>query len=373
MVQGVHRALDEEDVPLGVDVVAEAPEAFRDVLDVHFPVEDHDDLAEHHLPEAPEGAGHLAGVAGVALVDGDEGEIVEDPLHGEVYVHHLGEGLLDEGEEEPFGGLGQVAVLLRGAAHDGGGVDGVPPHGHAGHVEDGVVVREGVVAGVVPEGALKAPLPGLDVTLKDDLALSRDLKGHGEALHELNRPSPQETGKEHLVKVVRERGGGGVGDRRVRPDGHRHRKPLAKPFGHPEVLGPALVEVPVHPGGVAVKDLHAVHAGVSHPGLRVFGDHHRKRDEGPPVLGPAVEDRKPPKVHLFIFKDDLLAGGLLDQLGEDVGQALELGDQVELLDDGVRGLDLKEVQHVPGKLVQVLDPQGQAYAAEAPEHVGDHG
>ena len=58
----------------------------------------------------------------------------------------------------------------------------------------------------------------------------------------------------------------------------------------PEVGGPVVVDVPVHPGGALVVDLQAVHAHVAAP-LAVLGDHDRQRDEGAPVTRPRGEHR----------------------------------------------------------------------------------
>src|SRR4030042_1732036 len=59
-----------------------------------------------------------------------------------------------------------------------------------------------------------------------------------------------ETGEEDFVDVFRQGRGGGVGHRGVGADGHRRGQDLAPGLGHPVVLGPALMGVPVHAGGV---------------------------------------------------------------------------------------------------------------------------
>ena len=60
------------------------------------------------------------------LADGEEAEVVEDPLGREGHVHHLGEDELEHGQEEPLGG-GAHPVVLHGRRPDHGGrIDRVP-------------------------------------------------------------------------------------------------------------------------------------------------------------------------------------------------------------------------------------------------------
>jgi len=76
----------ELDVALGVDVVAYSQHDVGDVLDVAVFVDDDDALGEHGLAEAPDGVHDFAGVAGVALADADEHEVVGDAFGGQVDV-----------------------------------------------------------------------------------------------------------------------------------------------------------------------------------------------------------------------------------------------------------------------------------------------
>ena len=56
------------------------------------------------------------------------------------------------------------------------------------------------------------------------------------------------------------------------------------------MLGGFLLALPVHAGGLAVVDLHAVHADVALAGWRIAGDDAGQRDEAAAVLGPGLED-----------------------------------------------------------------------------------
>ena len=76
------------------------------------------------------------------------------------------------------------------------------------------------------------------------------------------------------------------------------------------VLGGDLLALPVHAGGLAVVDLHAVHADVALAGFGIAGDDAGEGDEGAAVLGPGGEDGEFGEVDVRAFEDDLLAGGV---------------------------------------------------------------
>jgi hypothetical protein len=176
MVQGVHRPVNQNHVPPGVHVVPQAPQHLGPVLDVHLPVKNQDHLGEHHLPQPPEGVHDLAGVAGVAFVDGHKGQIVKHPLHRQVQVHDFRQGFLDQGKKNALRGLGHEAVLHGGLPHDGGGIHGLTPPGQGGDVKHRILIRQGIIAGVVPERPLPAPFPRLHIALQHDLGTGRHLR-----------------------------------------------------------------------------------------------------------------------------------------------------------------------------------------------------
>ncbi len=82
--------------------------------------------------------------------------------------------------------------------------------------------------------------------------------------------------------------------------------------GCPEFLRLIVVEpspfldLPVHAGGLLVKDLHPVHPHVPLPVTRIVGHDLRERDEPSAVLRPAGEHRERVEVRSF---DDLLRDG----------------------------------------------------------------
>ena len=106
------------------------------------------------------------------------------------------------------------------------------------------------------------------------------------------------------------------------------------------VGGAVLVDLPVHEGRLRVDLLHPVHADVARPRARVARDHGRQRDERGRVARPAVLDRESVEVGL---EHDLLAGARADALGHRVGEALELAEALDLLDEPLRRLHLEHV------------------------------
>ena len=146
-------------------------------------------------------------------------------------------------------------------------------------MEDGVLVGERVVAGVVAEGALEAGLALLDVALEDDLGVGGHLEVDGRARRELDRLAAQEAGEHELADAGRQRRRRGVRDHRVGAEGDGDLEPAV---GLAEVGGAVVVDVPVHAGRSAVEDLQPVHAGVA-AALAVLGDDDGQRDEGAAV------------------------------------------------------------------------------------------
>src|ERR1035437_5104104 len=141
---------------------------------------------------------------------------MKDGFDGEMDVGNFGDGHAHGGEEDALDGFAHPCVLHGRSADDGGGVDGVLAMGDAGEMEDGVLVGEGVEAGVVAEGALGAEFAQLDVALEDDFGVGGDLKIDGFALNDFDGGAAQEAGDEVLLDFGRGgddggKGGGGIG------------------------------------------------------------------------------------------------------------------------------------------------------------------
>ena len=158
----------------------------RDVLHVAILVDDDDDFGEHGLTERPDGVHHLARLAGITLADGDQHQVMEDALDGEVNVDQLGNLHLHGGQEDALDGLAHPGVFHGRLADDGGGVDGVLAMGDAGQMEDRVLVGHGVEAGVVAEGAFGAQFAQFDIAFEDDLGVGGDFEIDGFAFDDFD-------------------------------------------------------------------------------------------------------------------------------------------------------------------------------------------
>ena len=69
-----------------------------------------------------------------------------------------------------------------------------------------------------------------------------------------------------------------------------------------------LLALPVHAGGLAVVDLHAVHADVALAGAGVAGVDAGQGDKSPAIVRPALQDRKRVEVEAVAENDFLAAG-----------------------------------------------------------------
>ncbi len=104
------------------------------------------------------------------------------------------------------------------------------------------------------------------------------------------------------------------------------------------VLGGDFLPLPVHAGGLAVVDLHAVHADVALAGARVAGVDAGQGDEAAAVVGPALEDGKVVEVEV-VAANDFLAGGVFgaDGFGKGAGERAQLRQHFELVEEAFGG------------------------------------
>ena len=239
-------------------------------------------------------------MARVGFADRYDHQVVENAFGGQVDVDDLGHGELHEGEEDPLDGFAHPSVFHGRLADYRGGVDRIFAVGNAGYMEDRVVVFHGVETGVVAKGAFGAQFAEVDEAFENVLGVGRDFQINGLGADKLDGLLAQEAGDEILLDL----GGRGddCGERRgrVRPDGYSDlhavtldfRQSLggdaasvdglrgassgeghevhgcrciwgggAEAFAH--VFGGDLLALPVHAGGLAVVDLHPVHADVA--------------------------------------------------------------------------------------------------------------
>ena len=96
------------------------------------------------------------------------------------------------------------------------------------------------------------------------------------------------------------------------------------------MLGGYLLALPVHAGGLAVVDLHAVHAEVALAGFGVARGDAGEGDEAAAVLRPGLEDGEFQDVDFVAAQDDFFAGGFfgVDGFGEEAADFGEHGEEL---------------------------------------------
>ena len=125
---------------------------------------------------------------------------------------------------------------------------------------------------MVAERAFHPFFIGLDVTLQDDLRVSRNFQIHGLALDHFHGRPAQVTGHDHFINIRRKRNGPGKRNRRVRPDRHRYFDLVPTfPLSIGKMARAVLLHLPMHAGSGTVENLHPVHTAVTLPVLRILG------------------------------------------------------------------------------------------------------
>ena len=139
------------------------------------------------------------------------------------------------------------------------------------------------------------------------------------------------------------------------------------------VLRGYLLPLPVHAGGLAVVDLHAVHADVAPAVAGIARVHARQGDEPAPVMRPALEDGEDIEVEV-VAENDLLAAGLFGAHGlwKCAGQRAQLRQHLELVEQARGRLHVHQPPDALGNLVQPLDAESQRHAPLAAKLVDEH-
>ena len=244
-----------------------------------------------------------------------------------------------------------------------------------------------------------------------------DFKIDGLAFYDLHRLAAQETGDQEFLHLRWGGDDGGKGCGRIGADGYGNFKPRSLQIAHrylrhsadrtvgngdraagglshcryPRrsgigigsrrccraqgftiVLGGYLLPLPVHAGGLAVVDLHAVHSDVALAGAWVAGDDAGQGDEAASVVRPALEDRKGIEVDV-LFDDDLFAAGLFgaDGLGECAGERAQLRQHLELVEQAFGSLDVPQAFDALGNFIEPLDAERQRHPSLAAELVDE--
>ncbi len=138
-----------------------------------------------------------------------------------------------------------------------------------------------------------------------------------------------------------------------------------------EVFGGDFLPLPVHAGGLAVVDLHAVHADVALAGARVAGNDAGQRDDAAGVAGPGLQNGELVQVDLIAGEDNFFAWGGFrrDHFREEAGDFFERGEELDLVKEGRRRGGVKECFDAGGDVVERVDVERETHAALGPELV----
>jgi hypothetical protein len=141
-------------------------------------------------------------VAGIALVDRHEHQIVKDALGGKVHVENLGQRLSNHRQEDPFARQPEVVVLHRRHADDGREIGRALAAREAREMEHRVVVGLRVQPGVIAERPFASALARLHVAFEHDVRARRHLEIDGDALDQLDAPPREESTEQQLVESL---------------------------------------------------------------------------------------------------------------------------------------------------------------------------
>lgn len=288
VVEDVGWAFGEDGIALGIGIGAEAEEDVAGVMNIDIVVHHDHVFGEHHLAHPPEAVHDFVGLHGVGFADADDNEVVKDAFGREGDIDNFGEVHPNDGEEEEQAGAADVEVFHGRYANDGGGVDGIATMGDGGNVENGVEVRQGVIAGVITKGSFHAKgFGGVDIAFNHEIGIGRDFEVVGFAFDEFDGFFAQVTGQEVFIHAVGQWRGGAEWEDGVATEENGDGHSLAAFVVAAAMARADFLELPVHAGALAVVDLHAIHADVAFAGIGVLSDNAGKCDESAAIMGPA--------------------------------------------------------------------------------------
>ena len=234
-----------------------------------------------------------------------------------MYINHLREVELYEGEEYPLGGVAYPLVLLRWLSHNGSLINRESPMHYCGYMEFRILGGWGVKAGVVAERSLRNQrFVGVNITLQNDFGVGGILYIDRYTLYELDRFLPDDAGEEILVHLRGQGCGGYVGQNRVSAYGNRHLEALAQTLSLPIVMVSVLVYLPVHSCGTFAQNLHPIHPDIPYSRFGVFGDNLREGDKAPGVFLPGLQYGKVKEICFLTHLHHLLDGCFFNHLGD---------------------------------------------------------
>jgi hypothetical protein len=242
-----------------------------------------------------------------------------------------------------------------------------------GHVKYGIISYEGIVSRVIAEWTFSPQLIGLHITFQDEFGFCRDLQVHRQAADHGNGLLTDESREENFVNAPGEGSRSGVCCGRVCADSHGYGHASAGLPVFLVVVRTVLVDVPVHPGSLAIEDLEPVHSRIASAGGETSSDDHRQGDERASILGPALQDREPREIHRISHVDDFLAGGFFHPSGKELEKVQSHGQKADDVLHRFGRVQLDESTQPGGQCIEVVDTQGHADASGAPEGIGQDG
>src|SRR5262249_803871 len=135
------------------------------------------------------------------------------------------------------------------------------------------------------------------------------------------------------------------------------------------MLRAVFVNLPVHPGGGLIVDLHPVHATVTFSGVRVLCEYEGQSDEAAAVFWPALDDREIQQRELALLQNDFLAGSVLHYLWEHSSHLGDSRHHFYFLDQSLRRLDVGDLHHSLTDFAVVGAPQSGEHSLATAEGV----
>ena len=158
-------------------------------------------------------------------------------------------------------------------------------------VEHRIIFHRGVITGVIAKRSLWFCLARLDITFQNKIDIGRHFQVNRLAPHHLDGLAAQKSGEQNFVQPIGQRGSRGKCVDRIAPDCHRHRHALAPFVVTLAMTRPHFVDLPVHPRGAVVIDLHPIYPNIPRTGFGITRMHIRQGNETAAVLRPALQDR----------------------------------------------------------------------------------
>ena len=255
-----------------------------EVAQIGGPVRQDQKFGQGELSFSEDAEGVGQGFPAVTFPDHRRGEGMEAGFRVGPQVPHPRHGHREGGGEEALQKLSQVVILLFRLADDGGRIDGILPVMDLFDVENREIMGQGVIAVMVAEGSFLTPLVGRNFAGKDKFGLGDD--GVSPSLRSNDgQLFPQDEGGEHkLGKELGYRCDGRGDQRRRSPQKYSHRQGEAPLFRLVVMETAPLVDLPVHPRGLVIENLHPVHPQVVPPRLGMFRVNEGQGDKRSPVF-----------------------------------------------------------------------------------------